>query len=51
MHVYIRPPPVCIAQAFTFLPALGAYVFVFAYTVRKYSVVKKLWHEVSYMDG
>jgi len=36
-------------QAFTFLPALGAYVFVFAFTVRKYSVVKKLWHEVLLM--
>mmetsp|Transcript_30147 Transcript_30147/g.75332 ORF Transcript_30147/g.75332 Transcript_30147/m.75332 type:complete len:424 (+) Transcript_30147:27-1298(+) len=36
-------------QAFTFLPALGAYVFVFAFTVRKYAVVKKLWHEVSLM--
>jgi len=36
-------------QAFTFLPALGAYVFVFAFTVRKYSVVKRLWHEVALM--
>jgi len=36
-------------QAFTFLPALGAYVFVFAFTVRKYSIVKKLWHEVALM--
>ncbi|EOD39656.1 hypothetical protein EMIHUDRAFT_433467 [Emiliania huxleyi CCMP1516] len=25
-------------QAFTFLPALGAYVFVFAFTIRKYAV-------------
>lgn len=36
-------------QAFTFLPALGAYVFVFAYTVRKFAVVKKLWLEVFLM--
>ena len=36
-------------QAFTCLPALGAYVFVFAFTVRKYSIVKKLWHEVALM--
>lgn len=36
-------------QAFTFLPALGAYVFVFAFTVRKYAIAKKLWHEVALM--
>jgi len=36
-------------QAFTFLPALGAYVFIFAFTVRKFAVVKKLWLEVSLM--
>uniref|UniRef100_A0A6T0HL40 Uncharacterized protein n=1 Tax=Emiliania huxleyi TaxID=2903 RepID=A0A6T0HL40_EMIHU len=36
-------------QAFTFLPALGAYVFVFAFTIRKYAVVKKLWHELALM--
>ena len=36
-------------QAFTFLPALGAYVFIFAFTVRKYAIVKKLWHEVALM--
>jgi len=36
-------------QAFTFLPALGAYVFIFFFTVRKYAVVKKLWHEVVLM--
>ena len=36
-------------QAFTFLPALGAYVFVFAFTVRRYAVVKRLWHEVALM--
>lgn len=36
-------------QAFTFLPALGAYVFVFAFTTRKYAVVKRLWHEVALM--
>ena len=36
-------------QAFTFLPALGAYVFIFAYTVRKFAVMKKLWLEVSLM--
>lgn len=36
-------------QAFTFLPALGAYVFLFAYTVRKYAVLKKLWFEFSLM--
>jgi len=36
-------------QAFTFLPALGAYVFLFALTTRKYSVVKRLWHEVALM--
>ena len=36
-------------QAFTFLPALGAYVFVFAFTVRKYAIVKKLWHELALM--
>ena len=36
-------------QAFTFLPALGAYVFIFAFTVRKYAVVKQLWHEVALM--
>merc|ERR1712070_1225788 len=32
-------------QAFTFLPALGAYVFLFAFTIRKYVVAKRLWHE------
>jgi len=42
-----RAPPR--TQAFTFLPALGAYVFVFAYTVRKFAVMKKLWLEVSLM--
>merc|ERR1712054_732377 len=36
-------------QAFTFLPALGAYVFIFAFTVRKFAVAKKLWLEVSLM--
>jgi len=36
-------------QAFTFLPALGAYVFVFAFTVRKYAIAKQLWHEVALM--
>jgi fatty acid desaturase len=36
-------------QAFTFIPALGAYVFIFAYTVRKYAIVKKLWLEVLIM--
>merc|ERR1719267_485248 len=36
-------------QAFTFLPALGAYVFIFAFTVRKFAVVKKLWLEVGLM--
>jgi len=36
-------------QAFTFLPALGAYVFVFAFTIRKYAIVKKLWHELALM--
>jgi len=36
-------------QAFTFLPALGAYVFIFAFTIRKYAIVKKLWHEVALM--
>ena len=36
-------------QAFTFLPALGAYVFIFAYSVRKYAIVKKLWLEVALM--
>jgi len=36
-------------QAFTFIPALGAYVFIFAFTVRKYALVKKLWLELSLM--
>merc|ERR1719487_2756689 len=36
-------------QAFTFLPALGAYVFIFAFTVRKYAIAKKLWHEIAIM--
>merc|ERR1719267_322274 len=36
-------------QAFTFLPALGAYVFIFAFTIRKYAIVKKLWHELLLM--
>jgi len=36
-------------QAFTFLPALGAYVFIFAFTIRKYAFVKKLWHELALM--
>jgi len=36
-------------QAFTFLPALGAYVFIFAFTVRKYAVMKQLWHELALM--
>merc|ERR1740138_1256296 len=36
-------------QAFTFLPALGAYVFIFAFTIRKYAVVKKLWMEFGLM--
>jgi fatty acid desaturase len=36
-------------QAFTFIPALGAYVFIFAFTVRKYAMVKKLWLEVGLM--
>lgn len=36
-------------QAFTFLPALGAYVFIFAFTIRKYAIVKKLWHELLFM--
>merc|ERR1711871_55274 len=36
-------------QAFTFLPALGAYVFIFAFTVRKFAYVKKLWLEMSLM--
>mmetsp|Transcript_15146 Transcript_15146/g.19639 ORF Transcript_15146/g.19639 Transcript_15146/m.19639 type:complete len:422 (-) Transcript_15146:188-1453(-) len=36
-------------QAFTFIPALGAYVFIFAYTVRKYAIAKKLWFEVVLM--
>jgi len=36
-------------QAFTFLPALGAYVFVFAFTIRKYAIAKKLWHEFALM--
>lgn len=36
-------------QAFTFIPALGAYVFIFAFTVRKFAVVKKLWLEVFLM--
>lgn len=36
-------------QAFTFLPALGAYVFLFAFTIRKYALVKKLWHELALM--
>lgn len=36
-------------QAFTFVPALGAYVFIFAYTVRKFAVVKQLWLEVALM--
>ena len=36
-------------QAFTFLPALGAYVFIFAYSIRKYAIVKKLWLEVALM--
>jgi len=36
-------------QAFTFLPALGAYVFIFAFTVRKYAIVKKLWLEAFLM--
>jgi len=36
-------------QAFTFLPALGAYVFVFAITTRKYVAVKGLWHELLLM--
>lgn len=31
------------------MPALGAYVFIFAFTVRKYSIAKKLWHEVALM--
>merc|ERR1719267_443894 len=38
-------------QAFTFLPALGAYVFVFAITTRKYVAVKGLWHELALMIG
>merc|ERR1711998_57078 len=36
-------------MGFTFLPALGAYVFVFAFTVRKYAIVKKLWLELFLM--
>ena len=36
-------------QAFTFLPALGAYVFIFAFTIRKYAIVKQLWHELALM--
>lgn len=36
-------------QAFTFVPALGAYVFLFAFTVRKFVVVKGLWHEAALM--
>mmetsp|Transcript_1975 Transcript_1975/g.4235 ORF Transcript_1975/g.4235 Transcript_1975/m.4235 type:complete len:424 (-) Transcript_1975:202-1473(-) len=36
-------------QAFTFIPALGAYVFIFAFTVRKFAVAKKLWLEVFLM--
>merc|ERR1719258_548966 len=36
-------------QAFTFLPALGADVFIFAFTVRRYAIAKKLWHEVVIM--
>jgi len=36
-------------QAFTFLPALGAYVFVFAFTIRKFAIVKKLWLELFLM--
>ena len=38
-------------QAFTFLPALGAYVFVFALTVRKFIFVRKLWLEASLVAG
>ena len=34
-------------QALTFIPALGAYVFLFALTVRKFVVVKKLWVEAA----
>lgn len=36
-------------QAFTFIPALGAYVFIFAFTVRKFAFVKQLWLEVALM--
>merc|ERR1712079_157759 len=36
-------------QAFTFLPALGAYVFIFAFTVRKFAIFKKLWFELLLM--
>merc|ERR1711988_1611658 len=36
-------------QAFTFLPALGAYVFIFAFTIRKFAIVKKLWLEFGLM--
>merc|ERR1712070_689650 len=36
-------------QAFTFIPALGAYVFLFALTVRKFVLVKKLWLEAVLM--
>jgi hypothetical protein len=36
-------------QAFTFIPALGAYVFIFAFTVRKFALVRKLWLEVFLM--
>lgn len=38
-------------QAFTFLPALGAYVFIFAFTIRKFAVVRRLWLEVALMVG
>lgn len=36
-------------QAFTFLPSLAAYVFLFSFTIRKYAIVKRLWGEVLLM--
>jgi fatty acid desaturase len=36
-------------QAFTFLPALAAYVFVFAFTVRKYALLRRAWVEFALM--
>lgn len=39
------------SQAFTFIPALGAYVFIFAFTVRKFILARKLWLEAALVVG